>query len=165
MSRYKMYRRVSDGMLFETCRYGNEAGAWRVWDKESITKVVAFLIGFDPENTTITNERILDIVRPVVKGFDPFNGVADIEVVDPTNGSIHVLKLGDWILKSPNASFIFCDTEEFEANFEVVSQESELEQLTGLIFMHVRRTEGKSPHSIAEKLATEILKAGWTRPS
>lgn len=164
MSEYRRVRRVRDGMIFEATRYGNEDGSW---DKECITRVAGFILGLNPDvSTTVGNERILDVVRPVLKDFDPVNGKATIEVADWTSEHIFSMELGDWILKSPNTSFIFVKPYAFAYDFEDVPiqihAKSEYDELADLIYENFP-WDGETYQAVAEKVAAEVIKAGWAK--
>lgn len=131
---YRKVKRISDGTVFETIRYGNPDGSW---DKECISKIAAFVLGFDPDiKTTVGNERILDIVRPVISEFDPINFKAPIEIVDPKHGGILRVELGDWILKDNSSLSCFKNYSSFASYEEAVpGKVNVINETNGLVLL------------------------------
>lgn len=81
-------------------RYGSNDGRW---DNRALIRIAAFITGVDIENNTITEDQLLDVVRPVDAFWDLKNNVADIEVI--TGKRILGMTLGQWLVKYPTGFF------------------------------------------------------------
>lgn len=164
MIEQQLVRRVSDGIIFEAIRYGHEDGTWT---KDCITKVARFVIGLDPNvKTTVENERMLDVVLPLIAEFDIPMGKAPIEVAEPDTGLIFRVELGDWILKNPNTSLIFVKPYAFESDFiNVVKQaksKTDNDVLADLIYSALPY-KGDIAVSLSKHIAETVLTNGWSK--
>ena len=81
-------------------KYGSNGGQW---DNRALIRIAAFVTGVDIESNTITEDQILDVVRPVEAFWNPDNNVADIEVI--TGKRILGMTLGQWLVKYPTGLF------------------------------------------------------------
>lgn len=163
MTAVRSVRRISDGVKFDAVRYGKEDGTW---DKDCIIRVAAFLLEMHPD--AMTNYHILEVVKPVLKDFDPSHGKASIEVLDKFSGRITVLELGEWIIKHPMASFVFVKSWAFDNEFEDVPQkihDQEEEMIDDLgLYIYVNcfgPLDGQIYQALAETTARKLVKAGW----
>lgn len=173
MTLHKFMRRKSDGVVIEVVKYGEADGSW---SKESTTRVAAFLLGFDPDNgTSIQNERMLDVVRPIYDSFDPINRVADIEVYIPSMSITYCMKLGVWLGKDRD-SFFFMTEQALYSEYVEVAEEvapSEFDALSE--FLYKKCFDGRESwrqdiawrniawRDFANDVAEKLLKAGWSR--
>lgn len=88
-----------DGGL-KALRYGSNGGQW---DNRALIRVAAFLTGVDIDSATITEDQILDVVRPVEAFWKPEQNLADIEVI--TGKRILGMTLGQWLVKYPTGLY------------------------------------------------------------
>jgi len=113
----RRYRnRKNRSFEIEAVRYGT----WDArWYDEATTDVAKFVLGLDVNTrTSILNERMLDVVRPLPKEWNPKRGRADISIFDRGNGISHLASLGDWILRFPDKSLGVCSPEAFRRGYE-----------------------------------------------
>lgn len=81
-------------------RYGSNGGQW---DNRALIRVAAFITGVDLDSSSITEDQILDVVRPVEAFWDPERNVADIEVI--TGKRILGMTLGQWLVSYGNGFY------------------------------------------------------------
>lgn len=81
-------------------RYGSNGGHW---DNRALIRIAAFITGVDIESNSITEDQILDVVRPVEAFWKPEQNVADIEVI--TGKRILGMTLGQWLVKYPTGLY------------------------------------------------------------
>jgi len=81
-------------------QYGTPEGRW---DNRALIRVAAFITGIDLDKGGITEDQILDVVRPVEAFWDLGNNVADIEVI--TGKRILGMTLGQWLVKYPTGFY------------------------------------------------------------
>ena len=81
-------------------RYGSNGGRW---DNRALIRIAAFVTGVDIDNASMTEDQILDVVRPVEAFWDLKNNVADIEVI--TGKRILGMTLGNWLVKYPTGFY------------------------------------------------------------
>lgn len=81
-------------------RYGDKNGNW---DPTAPVRIANFVLGYDVDTrSSILNERMLDVVRPVEDFWDPQQNVAELEIVDKSAGSRLGMGLGQWLVREPN---------------------------------------------------------------
>lgn len=152
-------------MELEALRYSEADGSWSA---ECITRVAKFVLGMNPDNMAgaVANDRLLDVVKPVLARFDPAAGKADIEVADWVAGHIYVVHLGDWIIKHKRSSFWVVSDDHFPEMFEVVREvpaKTELDELCDVIYNSFSSLEGELYQALAETAATAVYNAGWRK--
>lgn len=81
-------------------RYGTPEG---FWEPKALIKVAAFITGIDSNSNHITEDQLLDVVRPVESFWTPETNVADIEVI--TGKRILGMTLGQWLVKYPTGFY------------------------------------------------------------
>lgn len=162
----KIVRRISDGKRFTAVQYAREDGGW---DSSCITTVAAFLLGLDPDrSSTVRNDRMLDVVKPVLTAFNPAQGRADLEVCGPGSPHSSVIKIGDWILKDPQpdqlfgSSFIFVTNDAMKTDFEDYSRYDELHDLIHDV-LETQEVDSAQAYHLAGKIAGELIRAGWSK--
>lgn len=161
---HRKVRRISDDVIFEALLYGHEDGTW---SRGCITSVAGFVLGLNPDlNTTIQNDRMLDVVRPIMNEFNLEKGSAPLSVAVRSSGKIHRIELGDWILKNPDKQFLFVKPDVFTTEYmdvppEVVTQ-TEYQQLFDLIYS-ILPWEGDLYKLLTRDLTAGIIQAGWSK--
>lgn len=168
MSETKLVRHKDTGQLFRAIQYGDYD---RRWSKEDITDIAAFVLGVNPDNkSTVANDRLLDVVKPVYNRFDPLSGVADIDITDPATGNhTYTLELGDWIIRreglNKNRSLAFVKAWAFVENYvdeEPVPIPESVDEVANFIYMKcMAGMEGELYQALSERIAAELHKAGW----
>lgn len=157
-------RKDNPSSRYRAVQYGNSDWSW---DPDGITKVAALVLGMNPDVvTTVANERMLDVVRPVLSEFDPAHGKATIEVLDGSN--VFPVALGDWVLKPLDGGpMIFVKQFSFSLEFEPLPVEVEasaLDELTELIYQVFAPLDDTRHKSLSRSAAETVLQAGWTKP-
>lgn len=100
---------------FEAFRYGGLQG---VWYTEAATDVINFITGVNTDNqTTVSNERMLDVVRPDMYWTPPLD--VDLYIVDPITRVTLQLRIGSWVLKTKAGGFQVFLNEDFEKKYLV----------------------------------------------
>lgn len=162
----KKYRLKRDGSLVEAVRYSSLSRPWRSSD---VSRVAKFVLGHDVETrVTISNEHIMDVVRPVESNWAPQNWRADISVADWINGKTLTLPIGWWLVRNSKNELSVVRPSEFEKAYEPHSPEastrpaSEFDILADLIYDHFP-WEGETYQAVAEKIAGSIISRGWSR--
>jgi hypothetical protein len=164
MIEQRLVRHVRNGIIFEAIHYGHEDGTWT---KDCITKVAAFVIGLDPDvHATVENERMLDLVLPLIAEFDIPMGKTPIEVADPDTGLIFRVELGDWILKNPYTSLVIVKPEVLKTEYVDVAKKaeskSENDVLADLIYS-VLPYKGDIAISLSKQIAETVITNGWSK--
>jgi hypothetical protein len=159
--RKKLVRRKYDGFIFEAIKYGNLDGSW---SPECATRVATFLLGMDPDKmTTVANERMLDVVKPILSQFDPINGVAPITVFDTVAKRHFTIQLGDWILRREGQPFLFVKPSAMTFDFEDLPEDVE-NDLANFIYDECMSTlDGELYQALAEGIAARLIRAGWSK--
>lgn len=165
------YRRISDGSIVDAFQYGEG----KTWTKEAVTRVVQFVTGIDVDNYTgISNERVLDVVIPILGEWDAANGKVPIQVSDTKTGESAKVDLGDWIVKLPNGALLFIKKSAFGETYEPVEmleagrykshKEIEIEELATFLYKDsFADLEMDFPEGIAHLVAPRIINAGWRK--
>lgn len=171
MSHEQKYRRISDGSIVDAFQYGEG----EAWTKEAVTRVVAFVTGIDVDNYTgISNERMLDVVIPILGDWDAANGKVPIQVSETRTGQSSRVDLGDWIVKLPNDALVFVKEHAFAETYEPVEmlaagryksyKEIEIEELATFMYKDAfQDLEMDFPEGIAHLVAPRIINAGWRK--
>jgi hypothetical protein len=81
-------------------RYGTPDGRW---EQHALVKIAAFITGVDINKDSMTEDQLLDVVRPVKSFWDPARGSADIEVI--TGKRILGMTLGQWLVRYPDGFY------------------------------------------------------------
>lgn len=89
-------------------QYGSPEG---LWDSRALIRVAAFITGLDLDKGSITEDQILDVVRPVEAFWDVQNNVADIEVI--TGKRVLGMTLGQWLVKYPTGFYRVLSTNDY----------------------------------------------------
>lgn len=161
----KKYRLKGDPLVhYEGVRYGKED---RSWDEDCVPIVAKFVLGLDvTTRVTLSNERILDVVRPVQDRWDPKNWIADIEVADWSQGTTHTMALGDWLLKDDQGILTRVKSLDFALNFEpvprAVLEYTSYDELALLVYK-ILPWEGEVYEKAAKRIASEIINDGWKK--
>lgn len=167
----KKYRRISDGSIVDALQYGEG----KAWTKEAVTHVVEFVTGIDVDNHTgISNERVLDVVTPILTDWDAANGKVPIQVSDTRTGQGSRVELGDWIIKLPSGALLFVKQEAFAETCEAVEmlesgrytslKEIEIDELATFLYKDAfAGFEMDFPEGIAHLVAPKIINAGWRK--
>lgn len=165
MTVYTKYRRKTDGKIVEAVQYG---GADGVWTPEETTKIAAFVLGVDPDSmTVVSNEHVLDVVKPILTDWSAKEGRAPLEVADVQGGSSYRLELGDWVVRSKGRSangflsheLVFVTKVVFPYDFELL-----FDDLADVIYNEcMEGLEGELYQALAEKIASVLIDKGWTR--
>ncbi len=164
MSEVVLVRRKRDGLYFDALQYGVPETRW---DPDWLAQVASFVLGLRDVNksTAVPNERILDVVRPVMTKFDPAAGVATIQIVDSFSGIQREIELGDWLLKrdqEPLATFRGYLWDEFERPTPENVADTETQELGRFIEKLRPYPENILPDK-AKDMASKIISAGWRR--
>lgn len=171
MTAAQKYRRISDGSIVDALQYGEG----KPWTKESVTRVVEFVTGVDVDNHTgIAQERVLDVVIPILTDWDAANGKVPIQVSDTRTGQASRVELGDWIVKLPSGALLFIKQEAFAETCEAVEmldsgrytshKEIEIEELATFMYKDAfNGLEMDFPEGIAHLVAPKIINAGWRK--
>lgn len=165
------YRRISDGSIVDAFQYGEG----RSWTKDAVTRVVEFVTGIDVDNHTgISNERVLDVVIPILDDWDAVNGKVPVQVFDTKTGDSARVELGDWIVKLPTGALLFIKQAAFSETYEPVEmlgsgrykshKELEIEELATFLYKDAFSDfEMDFPEGIAHLVAPKIINAGWRK--
>lgn len=89
-------------------QYGTREGQW---EPRALIRIAAFVTGVDIDAKTMTEDQILDVVRPVEQFWDLNNNVADIEVI--TGKRILGMTLGQWLVKYPTGFYRVLSTNDY----------------------------------------------------
>lgn len=119
MSNVRRFRKRKDRQfIVEAVHYGT----WDArWYDEATMDVAKFILGVDVNTrTSILNERMLDVVNPIQKEWNPKKGRADIYISDRGNNVQYTASLGDWILRYPDGSLGVSKSEAFRRDFDEV---------------------------------------------
>lgn len=165
------YRRHSDGRVGEAFQYVEEGKPWR---NEIVTEVAQFVIGVDVDNhTTVANERLLDVVRPILVDWSPLEGKAPINVAVSEN--VVRVEVGDWIVRfSGNEPLAFVAKERFGVYYESVElidgvyksqKDLDIEEITDLVYNKCFLPLHKGPtfQELANTTAKTIVRDGWRK--
>lgn len=175
------YRRKKDRFVVDAYQYGEG----KPWTQDSISKVVAFMTGIDVDNHTgVSNERILDVVRPILHEWDKTINRTPIEVANWPSHVFYRVDLGDWIVRLPmgeegsdkavQATHVFVKNADFWNEYETVqnyfgvykSQEDlDIEDLTVFIWEEVLSDlkDEEKGQELSKKAGELIIKAGWRK--
>lgn len=165
MTVYTKYRSRTDGKIVEAVQYG---GADGVWTPEETTKIAAFVLGVDPDSmTVVSNEHVLDVVKPVLTDWNAEGGRAPLEVSYIQGGLSYRLELGDWIVRNKVRStsghtvysHAFLTRAKFPYEYELL-----FDDLADVIYNEcMEGLEGELYQALAEKIASVLIDKGWTR--
>lgn len=89
-------------------QYGTPEGHW---ETKALIKIAAFITGVELNSNTITQDQILDVVRPVEDFWKPDHDVADIEVI--TGKRVLGMTLGQWLVKYPTGFYRVLSTNDY----------------------------------------------------
>ena len=89
-------------------QYGTPEGQW---ETKALIKIAAFITGVDMDANTITEDQILDVVRPVEAFWNPDRNLADIEII--TGKRILGMTLGQWLVKYPTGFYRVLSTNDY----------------------------------------------------
>ena len=172
------YRRNRDRYVVDAYQYGEG----KPWNQEAITKVVAFVTGVNvDDHTVVSNERVLDVVRPILSEWDQTQNKTPIEVANWPSQVFYRVNLGDWIVRIPmrtspdkTATHLFLSPEEFYKEFVVVKEydgewkseeDLDIEALTGFLWEKVFYDfeDEEKGQELSEKAGNLVVKAGWRR--
>jgi hypothetical protein len=171
MTTAQKYRRTFDGSIVDAFQYGED----EPWTNDAVTKVVEFVTGIDVENHTgIANERVLDVVVPILTDWDASAGKAPIMVADTKTKTSERVDLGDWIIKLEDGSLVFAKHNVFLKTYEPVKllpsgtyrtyKEMEIEELATFLYKDAfAEYEMDFPEGIAHLVAPKIISAGWRK--
>lgn len=161
-----MVRRRNSGEIYDAVQYSEPDESW---SPGCIGQVAAFLLGVDPDKaTTVANDQMLDVVRPLFTEFDPTNGIATIEVMDREAGNLmKKVQLGIWILSRPGIPLYLVDPSRMWELFEPLPgtvHRADIDALTKFIYEDCFDTpEGSTWIRLAEHTAGKLIRAGWSR--
>lgn len=167
-----MYRRHVDGKIGEAFQYGKEGAPWH---QDLLTEVAEFVTGIDvDQHSTISADRILDVVQPVLVDWNHKEGKAPIQVADVQNNNVARLEFGDWIVRFPSKEpLVFVSKQLFAVHYEKVEmidgeyksqRDLKTEELAQ--FIYEKCFVGKNGpiyHDLADNTAKVLFKAGWRK--
>lgn len=158
----KFRKREDHGFVVEAVRYGTVDSKWH---PDAAMKVARFIIGVNDDHVTVSNERMLDVVRPVLNRWDPAKGIADIEVVDLAVGLSYTVRLGSWVVKLGDNRLLISTPTAFRRDFEDQPEEaqSDLDTLSAEIMSILKWEESQA--FVATLLAEQLLALGWRKES
>jgi hypothetical protein len=161
-------------MIFLLTSPGNGSQWYTMFDN-GVAEVTRFVTGTNPDNHTTANaDRILDVVQPILTGWNDKAGIAPIQVADVQSNSLHRMEYGDWIVKfSDKEPLAFVAKDRFAAYYSPVKnvdgvwkseKDMATEELTALILEKgfVGR-QGQIYQEYAENAAKVIINAGWRK--
>lgn len=158
------YRRTDDhSKVYTAVRYGNED---RSWDESCVPRVAKFVLGIDSETrVTLKNERIMDVVRPIEKTWDPKNWMADIEVADWVQGQRYRVRLGDWLVKDTSGQLHLVTSEAFSTDYEEIVATSALRNDYDKLVDSIQDCLpwGPSDKKLARRIADVVVSSGWKK--
>lgn len=165
MTHVNSYRNRETGTLVSAIQYGEP----HKWTTDASAFVAAFVLQMPiNDRLTIANEHILDVVQPVNNRWQPNAGVADLAVVNPSDGVIHRLELGDWLVRFPDGSLGYVQADAFDQTYgrvksEVDASNQELEELYQVVRGSFQVLEGSFYDHLARGVARSVLEAGWSK--
>lgn len=156
--KFKQYRKIATNDLVHAVRYVSS---------DDITKVASLVLNQDAGGMVdISNEHILDVVRPVIKRWRA--GVATIEVVNPSTSERFPVELGEWVIRDGRNVYI-CGEARFQKLFEekvdvdeVLSEYDVARDTVYNVIGDVLLNETQR-QSVAHLVATSMVKDGWVR--
>lgn len=158
----KKYRRLSDGLVIEAVQYGKEGR----YEDGAIREVAGLLLGIDVDaQVSVANERMFDVITPIQGKWSPQKGIADVVVTDPYTGMRFTLSLGDWVVRNGD-QIAFVQPGAFREEYEEVLPEvprTEFDDLSDVIYSSFSNLEGDLYQALAEKAASAVIRAGWSR--
>lgn len=150
-------RSLERGYKIEAVQYTLPDKSWQ--HHNAISHLAAFVLDMDvDERITIENERLLDIIRPIEKEWKPQAGIATVEIIDPTTGHKHKVLLNDWIGRHEGEILVF-SPKDMSKYYTPVDK---FDELAELVYQHFP-WEGETYQAVAERVAGEIIQAGWSR--
>lgn len=125
-----------------------------------VTEIVTFVLDLNVDRQlTIDNERILDVVRPVYSSH-PYPSFSIAQ--PPPQGSFLIAPY-EWLVRDNGRLRVIKDLY-FNENYMEVSPElpkTEFDELYDLIYDTLLPLEGEVYQTLAQNLASEIIRAGW----
>lgn len=168
MPRLGNYRNKETGHVVRAMQYGAPS---KMWEMAWITEVRNFVTGIDVDTrTTITNEQVLDVVNPVLTGWNVDIGIADLNIAEPKTGRVFTIRLLDWIVDNGYGEFAHLEQNRFFDFYEQVvpdnlpKEQQEFENLANFIYNECMVTlDGELYQALAEGIAGKLLAAGWKK--
>lgn len=163
MKKSERYRRKIDGSVFDAHQYGGT----RSWSTDAITNLASFILGMDTDaQTSIINERLLDVVQPIKEEWG--GGKFPVHIYSLTTGVKRRIEIGYWVVKMTDQTFVLVTPEAFEHDYEKVEEgltpkETDLDILTTIIREAFGPIDGNVYQHIARAAAKKVIQAGWTR--
>lgn len=156
----KFRKRDDHNFIVEAIRYGTVDSKWH---PDAAMKVARFVIGINDDHVTVSNERMLDVVRPVLSRWDPTKGIADIDVIDLSVGLGYTVKLGSWISKLEDGRLLISTPTAFRRDFEDQPEDAkaDLDLLSSEIMSILKWDPSQTLAALA--LAEELLTRGWRK--
>lgn len=156
----QLYVRPRDNWRVLAIQYG---GGLRTFDAAAITEVVGFLTGVDPDDTTISNERILDVATPNLKKWTVTEH--PLVVVDPDSGMQFELGWHDWIVRdaTERKDFVYVTGQAFKNTYLKVDIVNDLANLMLDAWKKGDISDGET--AMADVAAKAVLGAGWILPT
>lgn len=164
MVEVKKYRRVEDGLTVSAIQYDLPH---RRINQDAVSTIARFVLNMDVNRvTTVSNEHILDVVRPVPDRWNPLEGVATISIVDPRTGHSLWVELFDWLCRTSDGDLMVVNPAEFNQKYtEILPKKvrTEVEELRSVIKSIIGPLDGQVYQNLADDLAKGIMRAGWSR--
>lgn len=152
--RGETYRGRTNKVVVSAIRYGDGVA----WTKEDMSKVASFVLGLDVDaQTTAANERVLDVVQPMLEMWDAKNNIAPIVV-----SGVGTMEFGDWLVRvdgEPDMITSFKNAR-FVRDFEKLD---DVRELTSLVLDNIQSDRYSITPAVAENVASAILRAGWSK--
>ena len=160
----KKYRVKSTGQLVQAIRYSNPT---RPWKSEDVAELAKFVLGHDMNTRiTVSNEHILDVVRPVESRWAPHDHLADVTVADWVRSTTLNLSIGWWLIKDEQGALFATNNTTFESDYEPFftppPPKTDFDILADLIYNNFP-WEGETYQAVAERVASQIINDGWVK--
>lgn len=145
----------------QAVRYGNADGAW---DDGATARIAQFVLGHSvTSNITPLNEQLMRVVMPVDEFWDPKNGLADIVITDPKQGTRVGLALGQWLARYPSGGIRPLPHNVVVASFLPPPPSETFEvELKNLLVKHERVKGSGTPDHVLAEYVTSCLSAYTT---
>ena len=157
----KNYRRKSDGLVIEAIQYQLP------WEHDNaIGEVAGFVLQMDLDKaTSVMNEQVLDVVKPLTPKWDVRTGKAPIVVIDPVSGQHYEVDAGEWLARIENGdkSLILIQSNAFSSEYELDERvHDQWSKLSDFIYKHFP-WDGEEYHAVAANVAAALIGAGWRK--
>lgn len=139
----------------EAIRYGDAQG---LWYEGAAVRIANFVLGHDVNSTTtVLNEHMLDVVKPIDEFWKPEDGFADLEITNQRTGTRLSIGLGQWLARYPTGLLRVLSTNPIAENAAPLLSMTFQQELTRVIDKHKKADKsGTPPHILARMLSRQL---------